>query len=85
MLTPEQIANAVAADWIMGPIDVGDLIERITVALQSYGDERTAQALTGCVVGLRNAAYVVRQDGGAELRAKTFEDAAAICENAALT
>jgi DNA-binding response OmpR family regulator len=41
METPEQIAHKVAADWIMGPVRMDDLEERIAAALRSYG---TAQA-----------------------------------------
>ena len=33
-MTPEQIAHKVAGDWIMGPIDMGDLERRITDALR---------------------------------------------------
>ena len=33
-MTPEQIAHKVAGDWIMGPIDMGDLERRIADALR---------------------------------------------------
>mgnify|MGYP001608444390 CR=1 FL=1 len=33
-MTPEQIAHKVAGDWIMGPIDMGDLEHRIANAIR---------------------------------------------------
>lgn len=33
-MTPEQIAHKVAGDWVMGPIDMGDLERRIADAIR---------------------------------------------------
>lgn len=71
MLTEQQLA-ALAAELciLIREDDYAPLLRIVNVALAT---ERQAIA-----AGLRNAAEVVRRDGGEELRAKTFEDAAYI-------
>ena len=57
-----------------------DRIIELLEAQQPVTVETKADFIKGWAIGFRNAAYVIRQDGGTEERARAFEDAAGICE-----
>jgi hypothetical protein len=52
-------------------------------AIELVRDNAQIEVLRGTAIGMRNAAYVVRKDGGSEERAKAFEDAAFIVDSMA--
>ncbi len=60
--------------------DTDDLI-RLVEIIASTRDRLRRELITGWAIGFRNAAFIVRRDGGSEERAKAFDDAAAICEH----
>lgn len=60
MLTPEQIAHQVAGDWIMGPVNMGDLEEKIAAALRAYGDQRAAEERQRCIEQVATTAKTLR-------------------------